>query len=172
MGQNDEETSSPPWRISLRKSCNPYAAHYYEPQDPPPAIESGRQQFRAAQNPYALHYYVETEPKSGTTRESLPKLTKPVVERKSISKADFESGCRSIFRRYMPEMERTKLRSHHQDFIHRNLNCSPERRHALLQALCRYDLSNESGLRTYFNLEEDTFTEAKLLQLEASVKED
>ena len=41
-----------------------------------------------------------------------------------------------------------------------------------MQELRRYDLSNEAGLRTYFNREEDAFTEAKLLQIEKSVKDD
>jgi hypothetical protein len=116
----------------------------------------------------------------GTAQEDVVAVTRPapaesanaIARRKSLSKGDFESGCRTIFRRYMPEMERTKLRSHHQDFIRRHVNCSPERRYTLLEELRRYDLSTESGLRTYFNREEDAFTEAKLLQIEQSVKDD
>ncbi len=71
----------------------------------------------------------------------------------------------------MPQMERAKLRPHHQDFIRRNSLCSPERRYALLQELRRYDLSDEPGLQTYFNYEEDVFTEAKLKAIEDAVKE-
>lgn len=69
-------------------------------------------------------------------------------------------------------MERTKLRPHHQDFIRRNVNRSPERRYALLEELRRYDLSTEGNLSTYFNLEESPFTEAKLLKIEEAVKEE
>lgn len=173
MGQRDEEDSLPKWRADVRKSGNPYASHYYGPEAPASPTEVARQQLHAAENPYAQHYYFAAEQKDALTRSSLPESAKPpVAPRKTLSKADFESGCRSIFRRYMPEMERTKLRSHHQDFIRRNVNCSPERRYALHEELRRYDLSSEPGLRTYFNKEEDTFTEAKLLKIEESVKVD
>jgi hypothetical protein len=173
VGQRDEEDLLPKWRADLHKSGNPYAAHYYGPDAPASPIEGARKQLRAAENPYAQHYYLGAEQEDAVTRSSLPESVKPPVAlRKSLSKADFESGCRSIFRRYMPEMERTRLRSHHQDFIRRNVNCSPERRYALHEELRRYDLSSEPGLLTYFNREEDTFTEAKLLKIEESVKEE
>jgi hypothetical protein len=54
----------------------------------------------------------------------------------------------------------------------RRSRSSPERRYALHEELRRYDLSSEPGLRTYFNREEDTFTEAKLLKIEESVNEE
>jgi hypothetical protein len=145
----DDDGSTPNWRVSLRKSNNPYATHFYEPEGP-------------------------RDLTSTRAPDALPSQT-PVVNpipaaAKTISKADFESGCRSIFRRYMPEGERTKSRPHHQDFVRRNSLCSPERRYALLQELRRYDLSDEPGLQTYFNYEEDAFTEAKLKAIEESVK--
>lgn len=155
----------------LRKSNNPYACHYYDPQetrDP----GSAREQYRASENPYALHYFHGE--KDDPPAQSLPNPSvDPIaaVAVKTISKANFEAGCRSVFRRYMPEMERAKLRPHHQDFIRRNSLCSPERRYALLQELRRYDLSDEPGLQTYFNYEEDVFTETKLKAIEDAVKE-
>jgi hypothetical protein len=174
VGQKDEKHSLPKWRAELRKSGNPYAAHYYGPEVPHSSpTQPARQQLRALENPYAHDYYLGVEKEVAITESSLPESIKPpTAPQKSLSKADFESGCRSIFRRYMPEMERTKLRSHHQDFIRRNVNCSSPRRFALLEELRRYDLSSEPGLRTYFNREEDTFTEAKLVKIEESVKEE
>jgi hypothetical protein len=117
MGQRDDKTSLPAWRISLRESGNPYAAHYHEPPEPQPRAEIDRQRLRAAQNPYALHYYLGTAQEDTSTQQSLSESVKPIAARNILSKADFDSGCRSIFRRYMPDMERTKLRSHHQDFV-------------------------------------------------------
>jgi len=173
VGQTDDEDSLPKWRSDLRKSGNPYASHYYGPDAPASPTDVAQKQFRASENPYAQDYYFGGEREDAPAVSSLPdSAITPVAPRKTLSKADFESGCRSIFRRYMPEMERTKLRSHHQDFIRRNVNCSPERRYALHEALRRYDLSSEPGLRTYFNKEEDAFTEAKLQNIEESVKVD
>jgi hypothetical protein len=173
---DEDESSLPEWRGALRKSENPYASHYYRNDEHPVhATEStarARDQYRASQNPYAFHYYLETQQVESLPQpQPQPAATSALTGRKALSKADFEAGCRSVFRRYMPEMERTKLRAHHQDFIRRNLTCSPERRHALLEALRRYDLSSEQGLRTYFNREEDAFTEDKLLKIERSVTE-
>jgi hypothetical protein len=146
----DDGGSTPKWRVSLRKSNNPYATHYYGPEGP--------QDLTSAHAPDAL-------------LSQSPPVNPTAAAARTISKADFESGCRSVFRRYMPEGERTKLRPHHQDFIRRNSLCSPERRYALVQELRRYDLSDEPGLPTYFNYEEDAFTEAQLKAIEESVKE-
>ncbi len=172
MGQRDREHSLPQWRADLRMSGNPYASHYYQPDGPAEVSveQAPKLLLRNGENPYAHHYYCGDTQEEGFSPPSSVDSSNPPPARKSLSKADFESGCRSIFRRYMPEMERTKLRSHHQEFIRRNLNCSPERRYALLQQLQRYDLTSETGLRTYFNFEEDAFTEAKLLKIEESVK--
>lgn len=174
MGQSDKEDSLPKWRSELRKSGNPYAAHYYDPKAQALPAEEARRQYRVSENPYARHYYLGTDQDAEAAIRSLPtEASKPAAPaRKTLSKADFDSGCRSIFRRYMPVMERTKLRPHHQDFIRRNVNCSPERRYALLEELRRYDLSTEGNLSTYFNLEESPFTEAKLLKIEEAVKEE
>ncbi len=171
MNSSDDDCALPEWRIALRKSQNPCASHYYRP-DEADALASVRERFRASENPYAFHHYFEAEsdvaPAAAPARRA---ATIPAAVRKRLSKVDFEAGCRSIFRRYMPDMERAKLRAHHQDFIRRNVTCSPERRYALLEELKRYDLGSEPGLRTYFNREEDAFTEAKLLKIEESVKD-
>jgi len=169
VNSSDDDGALPEWRSTLRKSQDPYASHYYRPAEANPAV-SVREQYRAGENPYAYHYYCEAEP------DVVPLLTSwgdaaSAAVRRRLSKVDFEAGCRSIFRRYMPDLERTKLRPHHQDFIRRNLTCSPQRRYALLEALKRYDLGGEPGLRTYFNREEDAFTQAKLLKIEESVTE-
>jgi len=142
------------------------------PEGPGPSAEEARRQYRVSENPYARHYYLGTDQDAETAIRSLPREASKSAApaRKTLSKADFDSGCRSIFRRYMPVIERTKLRPHHQDFIRRNVNCSPERRFALLDELRRYDLSTEGTLSTYFNREEDAFTEAKLLKIEEALK--
>ena len=170
MSSKDDGHPDPKWRADLRLSENPYAAHYYEPSDKG-AVRTPRDLYQLSENPHARDYYLgsersETPSTAPTTSEVSP------TDRRTTSKADFEAGCRATFRRYMPEMERSKLRSHHQDFIRRNAAASPERRYALLQELRRYDLSSETGLRTYFNLEEDAFTEAKLRKIEESVNQD
>lgn len=164
-------TPTPLFRLRSQVG-NPYATHYYQPDEPESPAGQARKQFRGGENPYAFHYYFETDAHETSTCPSPTESAGQLSIRKSLSKADFESGCRSIFRRYMPEMERTKLRPHHQEFIRRNMNCSPGRRFGLLEALRRYDLSSERGLRTYFNREEDAFTEAKLLKIEESVKDE
>ena len=169
MSSSDDESVLPEWRIALRKSQNPYASHYYRPGDAD-SLASVRERLRASENPYAFHHYFEAELDVATaTAPALLAATVSAAVRKRLSKVDFEAGCRSIFRRYMPDMERAKLRPHHQNFIRRNVTCSPERRYALLEQLKRYDLGGELGLRTYFNREEEAFTEAKLRKIEESV---
>lgn len=166
---NDDKGALPKWRMDLRESQNPYAAHYYDPDDREPA-RTAKELYRLSENPHAHDYYLGKEPQEASSA-SPSRLDAVTPAAEGISKADFEARCRSIFRRYMPEAEKTKLRPHHQDFIRKNTAASPQRRHALLQALGRYDLSSESGLRTYFNREEDAFTEEKLRAIEESVRQ-
>lgn len=170
MSIKDHEKSLPKWRVDLRKSGNPYAAHYYDPSGQEQA-RTAKEFYHLSENPHAREYYLGDVAVEAHAA-SLPDIDGEVaVDRKRLSKSDFEAGCRAVFRRYMPEMERSKLRPHHQDFIRRNSAASPERRYALLQELRRYDLTNETGLRTYFNREEDAFTEAKLRKIEESAKQ-
>lgn len=169
MENGDGENPIPKWRVDLRNSRNPYAALYYDPNDHEP-LRTPRETYRLSENPHAQDYYLETEPNE-THPESALATPEPTAVRPTTSKSAFEAGCRTIFRRYMPQIERSKLRPHHQDFIRRNSAASPERRHALLQELLRYDLSSEAGLRTYFNREEDAFTEAKLRNIEEVVQQ-
>jgi hypothetical protein len=170
MSSKDDGPPDPKWRADLRLSENPYATHYYEPSDRGPA-RTANDLYRLSENPHARDYYLGSERSERPSTVPTTSAVSP-ADRKTISKMDFEAGCRAIFKRYMPEMERSKLRSHHQEFIRRNAAATPERRYALLQELRRYDLSSEDGLRTYFNLEEDAFTEAKLRKIEESVNQD
>jgi hypothetical protein len=166
MGSQDNRKPPQAGRLELGETQNPYATHYYRPD--PDQIRSARELYRLSENPYAYEYYVGAEQEAqhevSRTGEAAP------VRGGRIAKADFEARCRSIFRRYMPSGSRSALRPHHQDFIRRNSAAAPERRFALLEALSRYDLSSESGLTTYFNREEDAFTEEKLRKIEESVR--
>ena len=171
MSSSDDKSPLPRWRADLQSSANPYATHYYNPNEQV-LSRTARDLYRLSQNPYAHDYYLGSPSREETGSASPAVSASSPPDRKRVSKSDFEAGCRAIFRRYMPEMERSKLRPHHQDFIRRNCAASPERRYALLQELRRYDLSSEAGLQTYFNREEDIFTESKLRNLEESVRQE
>lgn len=84
----------------------------------------------------------------------------------TISKADFESECRRMFKPYIPELEKGRLRPHHLAFIQRNRLRAPHERYALVRQLSKYDLGSTAGLQAQFNRERDPFTEQKLKGLE------
>jgi hypothetical protein len=86
-----------------------------------------------------------------------------------LSKADFVTEARRVFRPYIPAAEKGRLRRHHQDFITRNQNRSPAIRHALIKELGKYDLTIQPGISAQFNRERDLLTEHKLRQIERSV---
>lgn len=83
-----------------------------------------------------------------------------------LSKAEFIARCRRIFRQYMPALETKGLRTHHRDFITRNLSGPATRRARLAQHLEKYDLSEIVGIDPQFNREKDPFAEAKLREIE------
>lgn len=82
-----------------------------------------------------------------------------------VTQAMFELECRRIFRQYIPEIERGRLREHHRNFIGRNRSRSPEIRANILIGLKRYDLG-EIGVQAMFNRERDELTDEKLLGIE------
>lgn len=144
----------------MRGLENPYAPLQVE--------EEWRAEYARSENPYALHYYLDqAEPGLGVqiTTSAPP----PPAEPKSLSKNGFQRGCRDIFVRYIPELEKGRLRDHHRAFIARHEDRAGPARYALLAELKRYDLSDLPGLHSQFNREDEAFTEAKLLEIERNV---
>jgi hypothetical protein len=169
VGSDDQADAR---RTALRQSGNPYAAHYYSADgdgDDANAARTAREKYRRSELPYAWHHYIDSEGTESDSDSGCSVATQPSPVRPGISKADFDAGCRTIFRAYIPALENGRLRAHHQEFIRRNRARSPEARFAILAKLRVYDLSSEPGLRTHFNREQDAFTEEKLLRIEKSV---
>jgi hypothetical protein len=99
----------------------------------------------------------------------------PITARRSeegISKVDFEAGCRSIFRKYIPDVERGILRQEHRDFISRNRARAAGMRLKIFEALRRYDLTDLGTIQPQFNREHSRLTAKKLLEIERSVVKD
>ena len=90
----------------------------------------------------------------------------------TLSKRDFQAGCRRIFAHYIPLLEKGKLRAHHRDFITRNENRSPIARYGMLEELKKYDLSIIPGIRPHFNRERDLLTEGKLRTIEKLIDDE
>ena len=86
-----------------------------------------------------------------------------------LSKTEFQSACRAIFRHYIPAIENGRLRGQHREFITRNESSSGEKRFRLYSELRRYDLSSIPGINPQFNRERDALTGAKLRELERIV---
>lgn len=99
---------------------------------------------------------------AGTSKE------RPVAKA-TLAKNDFVTGCRRIFRPYIPSVEKGRLRAHHRDFIIRNQNRSPSARYLLIQELSKYDLTVLPGMETRFNREREDLSDHKLKQIERSV---
>lgn len=126
----------------------------------------------AAIQPYVRHPYAFLSAPENENDTPLHKVAvaRPVKKTSgTLSKAEFRHRCRRIFEQYIPAMEESRLRKHHQDFIARNESASPAARHLLFSELQKYDLSNEPGLRARFNRERDSLTEEKLKQIESLV---
>jgi hypothetical protein len=88
----------------------------------------------------------------------------------SLSKKDFQDGCRRIFLQYVPQAERQFLPSQYRDFIIRNERRSAEERSRLLDALGRYDLSMSGNIKNHFNRVPELLTTAKLQQIERAAQ--
>jgi hypothetical protein len=124
-----------------------------------------RAYIRLLENQYALLSIAIPEEKASPAITSL--RTQPSVP--DISKADFEKECRRILRQYIPALEKGRIRSHHRDFIIRNIGRAPGIRYALLHKLRKYDLGDIQGFQARFNRERDPFTDAKLREIELAV---
>jgi len=125
--------------LALFRSGNPYATHHYFPPDD--LLVSDDATSKAALDSDAI----------------------------GIPKGAFRQICYSIFRSYMPNLERGKLRSHHRDFVARNESQPAAIRRKIVDALQKYSLASIPGLLPHFNREDDVFTESKLKKIEESV---
>ncbi len=86
-----------------------------------------------------------------------------------LSKTEFRSACRAIFRNYIPAIENGRLRGYHREFIGRNESSSGVKRFRLHAELQRYDLSSITGINPQFNREREALTDAKLREIERRV---
>jgi hypothetical protein len=114
-------------------------------------------------NPNARLANLEEEAASGPVRNR---------SEEGVSKAAFEAECRSIFRKYIPDVERGTLRQEHRDFISRNRARAAGMRLKILEALRRYDLTDLGAMQPQFNREDSRLTVKKLLEIERSVVKD
>ena len=173
-------------REAVKRLGNPYASLQLDNYDPVAInfIENRHprtQLLLKLQDPYAslatdeeLGLY-----KSGVARADAdvasPKSDKNQIikhsklENRTISKSAFQVRCRAIFRGYIPNQEKGRLRPHHREFIARNESRSAVERFAILVELSKYDLSDMHGASTQFNRERDTLTERKLSAIEKIV---
>jgi hypothetical protein len=135
-----------------------------------PATAHERAYARRQGNQYTLLSVAIPDPKealaAGGSLVEQPK--EQLTPRASLSKSDFNAGCRRIFRHYIPSVEKGRLRRHYRDFITRNQGHSPSVRYTLLQELSKYDLSAVAGMETRFNRERGDLTDQKLKQIERS----
>jgi len=136
-----------------------------------PPTQAERNYARLMGDPYALLSIAFRDPSespASLSTEVETRRSRP-VSKAEVSKSDFITGCRKIFRPYIPSVERGRLRPHHRDFIIRNQNRSPSERYLLLKALSKYDLTVLRGMETRFNREDGDLTDRKLKQIEQSV---
>ena len=155
-------------RARLRQLGNPYASLQLSDEDESADIHPSKSPqeltLELTQNPWATLYYRADESVHVPATAS-PNQVKATVSFK-LSKSEFRQACRAIFRCYIPEIEKGRIRDHHRDFIARNESRSATRRFEVLEALRRYDLSSVPGFQAHFNREREVFTEAKLREIE------
>lgn len=122
------------------------------------------------ENPYAS-LSVAAEVEESVQEKHVPAVAVSTndASNASISKHDFEAGCRRIFRQYIPALEKGRLRPHHRAFIMRNHSRSSALRYCMLEELRKYDLSSIRGLQVQFNREREELTADKLTQIERAV---
>ncbi len=164
----EDDVLSDEARAALRRRGNPYAfaeGQVAETQNAGGGMaEAVRRTYRLSEDPYALHFYTTEE------QGAVPPLPHAAAApRRHLSKAEFRSRCRDVFRPYIPALEKGRLRPHHNAFITRNEARSPDVRYALAERLGRYGLADIPGLQSQFNREEEAFTEAKLIAIERAV---
>jgi len=147
-------------RALLRSSNNPYATDYYSDSAEVADVDAA---YRARGNPYAkLSVDIEFQQPARTK----PPVLHYAVQVGKLAKADFRNQCSTLFRQYIPQAEKGKLRPHHRAFIERNENRHASTRFLIVQSLQRYDLGS-GGIRAQFNREEVFFSEKKLTKIEA-----
>ncbi|MDY0041939.1 MAG: hypothetical protein RBS57_16625 [Desulforhabdus sp.] len=171
----DRDKSKEARKAYLKRLGNPYASLQVESEEESLgnqtdiSIKEGMQSYiKTLGNPYAKESFFaeesESEPESTVTSDAnaLPKG--------NLSKEEFRTRCRSIFRGYIPPFEKGRIRPHHRNFIARNESRPPAERYRLYMELVKYDLSSTPGLSTFFNRERDLLTEEKLKEIEESIK--
>lgn len=150
----------------LKRLGNPYASLQVceMPAEDAPRVESAH--LRSLENPYA---FAPTDEASESQSPNRGRVLDTPPLRQTLSKAGFRDGCTRIFRQYIPQIERGRLRASHKAFISRNEAQPAGVRHAMLAELQKYDLSDVAGLQLRFNREREDMTDEKLKRIEASV---
>jgi hypothetical protein len=152
---NDRRPLSDAVRARLRQLGNPYASLQLsdEDEDESAVIHASKSSkeltLELTQNPWATLYYEADDPVHAPATAS-PTQIKASVSSK-LSKSEFRHACRAIFRCYIPEIEKARIRDHHRDFIVRNESRSVTRRFQVVEALRRYDLSSVPGSQLHSN---------------------
>jgi hypothetical protein len=160
----------------IRLLQNPYAELSIEEERSP-----RRNYVHRLQNPYATlevsdevaltHGTLTTPRKDADLKEPVTspieaaESTKGSVfksEKLGVSKADFETRCRHIFRQYMPLDAGRRLRPEYQEFIIDGKLRNAQRRAAILRELERYDLVLLGNVKPYLNRERESDLRAKL----------
>ena len=160
----------------IRLLENPYAELSIEDETSP-----RREYIHRLQNPYASIDVSEGVPliqgAQATSCDDVG-LNEPVIsgieavestkgsvfrsDKPGASKSDFETGCRRIFRQYIPLDGGRRLRLEYQEFIIEGKEKSPQRRAAILQELERYDLASLGNVKPYLNRERENDLRGKL----------
>lgn len=171
---NNRRPLSDAVRARLRQLGNPYASLQLLDEDEGavtrPSTSPQELTLKLTQNPWATLYYGADDPVHATATASFAQVKASVSFK--LSKSEFRQACRAIFRCYIPEIEKGRIRDHHRDFIVRNESRSATRRFQVLDALRRYDLSSVPGFQAHFNRERDVFTDAKLREIEKLIGDD
>jgi hypothetical protein len=165
-------------QASLKRLEDPYAKlSLFDEEDavtaPAPTMQQRRAYFRNLENPHAYsdifgegnHRQLELDMRSD----------RPTVRRPSstgLSKGGFRTGCRRIFRQYVPPEEGALLRPQYREFISRNENRTAEQRSRILVELAKYDLSTTGNFQPHFNREQELLTIGKLREIEQKALED
>jgi hypothetical protein len=170
---------------AIRRMGNPYAKlslpEFDENEDDRIAA------IRRSGNPYAkLSMFIDDEihdkqeisntedlPLFSTASSSTPRQPFAETNRAAgLSKAVFETRCRSILSQYEPMRQgRPILRLEFRNFIANNRDKSAAERSRILEELLRYDLSSIPGLKPHLNRENEASLLRKLTSLTAQAGE-
>jgi hypothetical protein len=162
----------------VKRLEDPYASLSFEEEQlelipPEPTLEQKRRYFRMLENPHA---HGEIFGDQGETPLPVPSGAGQQAKRSrrtgTLSKQDFQSGCRRIFKYYVPPAEGRLLRPQYREFITRNENRAAEQRFSLLEELAKYDISTSGNFTPHFNREQELLTAGKLQEIERSALSD